>query len=126
MNYTMLAEAVEAANWDQQIDALSVYRACEQLSDARHKRGVRYRIALIVTLVLLGKLAGMTSLAGIAQWVRLRGKWLSQVLPTTRTSFPCAATYSNVLRAVDAEAATALRCLAHVGCSSFTGASDDF
>jgi hypothetical protein len=33
----------------------------------------------------------------------LRAKWLSAVLPLTRHTFPCAATYSNVLRAVDAE-----------------------
>jgi hypothetical protein len=64
---------------------------------------VRYSVALIVTLIILAKMAGMSSLAGIADWVRLRGDWLSQVLPTSRKSFPCAATYSNVLRAVDAE-----------------------
>ncbi len=56
--------------WEQQIDALSVYRACEQIEDGRHKRGMRYSVALIGALILLGKLAGMTSLAGIAQWVR--------------------------------------------------------
>ena len=44
----------------------------------------------------------MTSLAGIAQWVRLRGEWLREVLPGTPERFPCAATYSNVLRALDA------------------------
>src|SRR5437660_3079139 len=103
MNYNTLAEAMEQIGWDQQIDALSVYRAFEQVEDQRHKRGVRYSVALILTLVVLGKLAGMTTLAGIAEWVRLRAGWLSQVLPTTRSSFPCAATYSNVLRAVDAE-----------------------
>src|SRR5207248_9346931 len=47
--------------------------------------------------------AGMTTPAAIAHWVRLRAGWLSQVLPITRQSFPCAATYSNVLQAVDAE-----------------------
>lgn len=103
MNYTTLEEALRESEWEQQIDAFSVYRACEQLTDGRQKRGVRYSVTLVVTLFLLGKLAGMTSLAGIAQWVRLRAGWLSQVLPGTRSSFPCAATYSNVLRAVDAE-----------------------
>ena len=45
----------------------------------------------------------MTSLAGIAEWVRLRAGWLNQVLPNPYQSFPCAATYSNVLRALDAQ-----------------------
>jgi predicted transposase YbfD/YdcC len=105
MNYTTVTEVMEQQKevWEQPIEAFSVYQACEQLEDGRHKRGVRYSVALIVTLIILAKLAGMSSLAGIAEWVRLRGDWLSQVLPTSRQSFPCAATYSNVLRALDAE-----------------------
>jgi predicted transposase YbfD/YdcC len=106
MNYTTLQEAMEQEGWCQQVDALSVYRAFEHIQDGRHKRGVRYSVALIVTLIVLGKLAGMTSLAGIAEWVRLRAEWLSEVMPHTRKSFPCAATYSNVLRTVDAEPVT--------------------
>ena len=103
MNYTTLQEAMEQAGLSEEIDALSVYRAFEQVQDGRHKRGVRYSVALILTLIVLGKLSGMTTLAGIAQWVRLRADWLWQVLPGARKRFPCAATYSNVLRAVDAE-----------------------
>src|SRR5690348_18495217 len=103
MNYSTLEEAMEQAGWDQQIDALSIYRAFEHIEDGRHKRGVRYSVALILTLIVLGKAAGMTTLAGVAEWVRLRAGWLRQVLPGTRKSFPCAATYSNVLREVDAE-----------------------
>ena len=96
MNYITLAEAMEQVGWDQQIDALSIYRAFEQIEDGRHKRGVRYSVALILTLIVLAKLAGMTTPAAIAEWVRLRTGWLSQVLPCTRQSFPCAATYSKV------------------------------
>jgi predicted transposase YbfD/YdcC len=102
MNYSMLDEAIEQAQMPLEIDAMSVYRAMEQIEDGRHKRGVRYSVALIFTLILLGKVAGMTTPLAIAEWVRLRAGWLRQVLPITRTSFPCAATYSNVLRAVDA------------------------
>ena len=103
MNYSMLDEALEQVELPVEIDALSVYRALEHIQDGRHKRGVRYSVALIFTLLLLAKAAGMTTPLAIAQWVRLRAKWLRQVLPITRTSFPCAATYSNVLRAMDAE-----------------------
>ncbi len=102
MNYSMLDEAMEQVKLPVEIDAMSVYRAMEHIQDGRHKRGVRYRVALIFTLILLAKAAGMTTPLAIAQWVRLRAKWLREVLPITRTSFPCAATYSNVLRAVDA------------------------
>ncbi len=102
MNYSTLENTLERLALPVEIDALSIYRALEQVEDERHKRGVRYRAALIVTLLLLGKAAGMTTLAAVAEWVRLRADWLGQVLPVTRPTFPCAATYSNVLRAVDA------------------------
>src|SRR5436305_1545546 len=103
MNYSTLQEVMEQVADEQQIEALSVYRAFEQIEDGRHKRGVRYSSALILTLIVLAKLAGMTSLAGIAEWVRLRAGWLNEVLPNPRESFPCAATYSNVVRALDAK-----------------------
>lgn len=65
------------------IDALLIYRALEQVPDERHKRGIRYSVALVVTLVLLGKAAGMTTPQAIAEWVRLRAKWFQKVLPGT-------------------------------------------
>jgi predicted transposase YbfD/YdcC len=108
MNYSMLEEAMEPVQLPVEIDALSVYRAMEHIQDGRHKRGVRSSVALIFTLILLAKVAGMTTPLAIAQWVRLRARWLREVLPITRTSFPCAATYSNVLRAVDAEQVNAV------------------
>ena len=95
MNYNTVQEALERVELPLSIEALSVYRAFEQVQDGRHKRGVRYSMALILTLIVLGKLAGMTTLAAIADWVRLRADWLNQVLPNPRKSFPCAATVSQ-------------------------------
>ena len=103
MNYSTLDAAMEQVKLPVEIDTMSVYRAMEHIQDGRHKRGVRYSVALILTLILLGKVAGMTTPLAIAEWVRLRAEWLSSVLPITRKTFPCAATYSNVLRAVEAE-----------------------
>jgi predicted transposase YbfD/YdcC len=40
-------------------------------------------------------------LQAIAEWIGYRSSWLQQVLPDARTTFPCVATYSNVLRSVD-------------------------
>ncbi len=70
MNYSTLNEAMEQVKLPEEIDALSVYRALEQVQDGRHKRGVRYSVALIFTLILLGKVAGMTTPLAIAEWVR--------------------------------------------------------
>ena len=46
-------------------------------------------------------MAGETTLQAIAEWIRFRSTWLQEVLPDTRATFPCAATYSNTLRTVD-------------------------
>src|SRR5436305_12534333 len=98
MNYSTLQEAMEPVADEQQIDALSVYRAFEQIEDGRHKRGVRYSSALILTLIVLAKLAGMTSLAGIAEWVRLRADWLNELRPNPSERCPFAVNYSNAAR----------------------------
>src|SRR6266699_5463665 len=103
MNYTTFEETLKQAGLPVEGDALSVYRAFEQVQDGRHKRGVRYSVALILTLIVLAKLAGMTTPRAIAEWVRLRAGWLRKVLPVTRQHFLCAATYSNVLQTLDAE-----------------------
>src|SRR5437868_9034823 len=59
MNYSTLDAAMEQVKLPVEIDAMSVYRAMEHIQDGRHKRGVRYSVALILTLILLGKVAGM-------------------------------------------------------------------
>jgi hypothetical protein len=97
----MLEEARELADWSKESEALSIYQALGQVEDRRGKKGKRYGLALLLTCVLLAKMAGETTLQAIAEWIRLRSDWLQEVLPDTRTTFPCAATYSNTLRTVD-------------------------
>ena len=103
MNDITRVEVPEEMDKPVSIEALSVYRACEQISDGRAKRGVRYSVAIILTLFLLGKLAGMTTPEAVADWVQLRAGWLRRVLPMRRESVPCASTYRNMLRLLDAE-----------------------
>lgn len=92
----------------EEMDVLSLYHRLEQVSDHRQKRGVRYPLALVLSLVILGKLAGMTSLAGIAEWVRWRADQFQLLLPCPRASLPCASTHGKVLRRVEAEEITRL------------------
>ncbi|MBV9258664.1 MAG: ISAs1 family transposase [Ktedonobacteraceae bacterium] len=101
MNYSIVEEARELAEWNAESEAFSIYQALMTLTDRRGKQGKRYCLALVLTCVVLAKLAGETGLQGITEWIRNRSSWLEQVLPEARASFPCAATYSNVLRSVD-------------------------
>ncbi|HEY7415818.1 MAG TPA: ISAs1 family transposase [Ktedonobacteraceae bacterium] len=103
MNYTMIKEARELAGWSAESEAFSVYQALEKLEDKRRAQGKRYSLALVLTCVLLAKMAGESTLQAMTEWVRLRRCWLQQVLPTTRAQFPCAATYSKVLRSINPE-----------------------
>lgn len=103
MNYSMGKEARELAGWSAESEALSVYQTLEKLTDKRRAQGKRYSLALLLTCVLLAKMAGETTLQAITEWIRLRSAWLQEVLPQTRAQFPCAATYSKVLRGIDPE-----------------------
>lgn len=103
MNYTMIKEARELAEWSEESEAFSVYQALEKLGDPRRAQGKRYSLPLLLTCVLLAKMAGETTLQAVTEWVRLRSAWLQKVLPATRAQFPCAATYSTVVRSIDPE-----------------------
>jgi predicted transposase YbfD/YdcC len=105
MNYSMLEnhlEALEERAMPVEIDALSLYRTLESIPDRRARRGIRYSVALIVTLIVLGKMVGMTTPEAIAQWVNERTDWLRGILPCPHSRFPCTSTYRNVLRMLDA------------------------
>lgn len=101
MNAIIQKEAKELGGWDGQVEIHSIYEAMQQLKDLRRKQGKRYSVELIMTYLLVAKAAGETTLQATSEWIRLRGAWLQEVFPQAGPNFPCAATYSNVLRAVD-------------------------
>src|SRR5690349_17258474 len=82
------------------IDAASVYRAFEQVKDGRGKKGKRYPLALILTLIMLGKMAGETKIEGIIDWIQEREKGIKQVLSWPKR-FPVHKTYSCALAQCD-------------------------
>ncbi len=84
------------------IDPASLYCAFEQVTDGRQKRGKRYPLLLLLTLLLLGKLAGETTVNGIVEWVKERQAWLRFQLNWSKR-FPTNSTYSEVLAHCDAQ-----------------------
>ncbi len=77
-----------------EIDAASLYRAFERVKDGRGKKGKRYPLALLLTLLLLGKLAGQTKLDGIIQWIQERKKQIKKLLNWPK-DFPVQSTYTD-------------------------------
>jgi hypothetical protein len=54
------------------IDPASLYGAFEQVRDGRKQKGKRSPLPLLLTLPMLGKLAGETSVNGIVDWIKER------------------------------------------------------
>jgi predicted transposase YbfD/YdcC len=80
----------------------SLYAALQKVPDSRCKRGRRYPAAVVLTLLLLAKMAGEQSIAGIADWVNERKELLGQWLPLVRA--PCANTYRYICAHIDVQA----------------------
>ncbi len=81
----------------------SLYHALQGLPDPRRKQGKRYSLAVILSLVILAKLAGEQTMSGVTDWVRHRGPDLAQRLGLRRARMPCQTTDSNVLARVDGQ-----------------------
>jgi predicted transposase YbfD/YdcC len=106
VDYTTYLETLKEEKQLEEIAPDSLYRAFERVKDPRKKRGVRYRLPLILSLIVLGKLAGMKTVAAIAHWVRLRKDDLAEEFHLEDARFPCAATYSNILQEVELQEVT--------------------
>ena len=101
MNLTIFESAEKELGSGLKIDPASLYRAFEQVKDGRKKKGKRYPLPLLLTLLLLGKLAGETSISGIIDWVKERQGLLKQQLGWPKR-FPVNSTYSQALAQCDA------------------------
>src|SRR6266567_4672678 len=84
------------------IDPASLYRAFEQVKDGRKQKGKRYPLALMLTLLMLGKLAGETTIHGIVDWIKERKALLKKLLNWPK-GFPVNSTYSAALAACDGQ-----------------------
>lgn len=101
----MNASAADAASgvWD----VGSSFAHFAQIKDKRDARGLQYSVAMMLTLTMLAKLGGQNTPAGIADYIRHRGEWLSEMLACLgikcrrkrdgRIKLPCAGSYSRIL-----------------------------
>ncbi len=95
--YTPLAFEINLNPEGLVFEVDSLFEALCTLHDQRDARGVRYRLATVLTYMLLAKLAGENHLRGIAQWVRLRASLLAGFLALSKVQAPHATTYSRIL-----------------------------
>ena len=93
MKRSIFEEGEQVGQGSLSIDPASLYRAFEQVKDGRKQKGKRYPLALILTLLMLGKLAGETTINGIVDWIKERKGMLKQLLNWPK-GFPVNSTYS--------------------------------
>src|SRR5437763_12750747 len=95
--YLTIFDEIEQVDQEAlEVEAASLYRALEQVKDGRGKKGKRYPLALLFTLLLLGKLAGETQLEGIIDWLNERQKEIKKLLNWPK-GFPVRKTYVDAL-----------------------------
>ena len=75
--------------------------------DGRKARGKRYDVAGLLVVLVLAKLAGMTSVLGASEWITDQEELLREGLGLTWNRMPCANTYSYVLARLDSQAVNA-------------------
>ncbi len=76
------------------LHALAMHLAC--VPDRRAKRGVRYPLAVLLTIAVLAKLAGYTTPEAIADWAHLRRHALATIFGLTRPTMPHSDTWRRI------------------------------
>jgi predicted transposase YbfD/YdcC len=102
MDYSIVVRQEEEQRLSR-VPLTALYEALKQVKDGRKKRGCRYSLALLLTLLLVARLAGETEIRGAAQWLRLRKGWIIEQLHLRRATLPCAGTYGYALERIDAQ-----------------------
>src|SRR5665213_521205 len=77
----------------------SLYACLLTLTDHRDPRGVRYPLAILLTIATLAKLAEQNSPRAIADWAQLRAPILADLFGLDRPTMPHATTWNRVFGA---------------------------
>lgn len=78
-------------------DLSGLYAHFEQVQDLRKARGIRYRLADLLSLILLAKLGGEDEPHGMAQWLVERAGQLVEALGLPRSTMPHESRLSRVM-----------------------------
>jgi predicted transposase YbfD/YdcC len=104
MDYTTL-ESLPLGVSEQDVNtflpAQSLYQTFQAMPDPRRGQGKRYSVALLLSLLILAKLAGQTTLSGATEWIRHRADLLASHFGLPRKQMPCQMTYCRLLARLD-------------------------
>ena len=97
MQYSTLPFTLVGSDQPYLIDVGSLYAQAHTLTDRRKARGLRYPLALIVTIAVLAKLAGYSRVEDVADWAKLRAHELHLLFATKRAQMPHHTSWSRIL-----------------------------
>src|SRR3989440_3399233 len=103
MDYTTLCAESQQEQGLPPKGMQSLYEVCQEVVNGRCARGKRYELASLLVVLVLAKLAGMTSLSGASDWVRDQEAFLREGLQLPWKRMPCANTYSYALARLDSQ-----------------------
>jgi predicted transposase YbfD/YdcC len=78
----------------------SLYSYLAKVKDKRKPKGLRYPLAMILTVMVLAKLCGQDRPSGIAEWAKNRAALLSKALHLKRAQMPHHSTYRRIVEEV--------------------------
>ena len=88
---------LEANNTDGIVfDIKDLEARFKQLTDTRHAQGKIYPLSMILTMVVLAKLAGEDKPSGITEWIRLRCDSFVKLFECKHQRMPCL----NIIRGI--------------------------
>ncbi|HEU5013780.1 MAG TPA: transposase family protein [Roseiflexaceae bacterium] len=96
MNRSILAVDLPTHDAPIVLDIGTIYGAFLTLNDARDPRGLRYPLALLLTIAVMAKLSGSSQVAAIADWARTRADVLAELFDLKRTTMPHQASWTRV------------------------------
>jgi predicted transposase YbfD/YdcC len=103
MNYTTWTPEMRSISEGERVAIQSLYQTFQRLTDPRRGQGKRYQLALVLTLLVLAKLAGQKTLSGATQWIRHRAPIWVERFGLRRKEMPCQMTYCDILAAIDGQ-----------------------
>src|SRR5688572_23405153 len=77
-------------------DVGSLYAKFCQLSDKRKPKGLRYRLEVILVVMVLAKICGEDNPSGMADWAKHRTELLCEALKVERKTMPHHSTYRRI------------------------------
>ena len=100
MDLSTFDEGAQFSQGSLAISPASFYREFEKVKDRRGKKGRRFPLPFVLTLLMLGKMAGQKKISGIVDWVKEREIPLRKLLKWPK-GFPVHSTYDDVLAKCD-------------------------